>query len=160
VAGWLAAALAGQPLEVRSDDPRRDWTFTPDLAPALERVVEGPPAGHPVHLGSPFVYSDRALATLVLAQVRGTRGGAPTDRVPMAGLIEAPLHAPGLGPTPAAGPDPGRTGPASLPAGPRGPAPGRLKPPMVPSDIPALRGFAWTDPPTGIRAIVAGQVAA
>lgn len=73
VAGWLAAARDGQPLEVRSDDPLRDWTFTPDLAAALERVVDGPPAGHPVHLGSSHVVSDGAFAALISAQLPGTQ---------------------------------------------------------------------------------------
>ena len=40
------------------------------------------------------------------------------------------------------------------------PTAGQVKPPMVPSDIPALRGFGWTDPPAGLRALLAGEVAA
>lgn len=117
VADWLAAARDGQPLSVRSDDPPRDWTFTSDLAAALDRVVDGPSAGHPVHLGSPHVCKDRAFATLI------------ASRVPGAETVTVPAAEP-------------------------------LKPPMVPSDIPALRGFGWTDPPAGLRALLAGQVAA
>jgi nucleoside-diphosphate-sugar epimerase len=116
VAGWLGAARDGQPLAVRSDDPPRDWTFTSDLAPALARVVDGPSAGRPVHLGSPHVCRDRALATLIASQVPGTK----TVTVP---------------------------------------ATGRVKPPMVPSDIPSLRGFGWTDPHAGLRALLAEEVA-
>jgi nucleoside-diphosphate-sugar epimerase len=116
VAGWLAAAREGRPLAVRADDPARDWTFTPDLAPALERLAAGPAAGRAVHLGSPHVVRDGALAALVASEVPGT------ERV-------------------------------------RVPADGRVKPPMVPSDIPALRGFRWTDPAAGLQALMAGEVA-
>ncbi len=117
VARWLAAARGGQPLAVRSDDPTRDWTFTPDLASALERVVAGPSAGHPVHLGSPHVCTDMAFATLI------------ASRVPGAELVTVP-------------------------------APGPVKPPMVPSDIPALHDFGWTDPAAGLQVLLSGAVAA
>ncbi len=116
VAGWLAAARSARPLEVRSDDPARDWTFTSDLAPALERVVDGSSAGHPIHLGSPHVYRDSALADLIAGQLPGAES----------------VSVPGAGP---------------------------VKPPMVPSDVPALRGFDWTDPAAGVRALMATEVA-
>lgn len=116
VASWLAAARDGQPLEVRSDDPKRDWTFTGDLAAALERLADEPAAEHPVHLGSPHVITDRALATLIAGQV----SGAET---------------------------------VTMPAG------RRMKPPMIPSDIPALRGFDWTAPQAGLRTLLAEEVA-
>lgn len=87
VAGWLAAARDGQPLEVRSDDPKRDWTFTGDLAAALERLSDGPTAGHPVHLGSPHVVTDRALTTLIAGQVPG----AETVTVPAGGRVKPPM---------------------------------------------------------------------
>jgi len=117
VARWVAAARDGNPLEARSDDPRRDWTFTTDLAAALEKVVAGPSAGHPVHLGSPHVCTDMAFATLIASQVPGAE----------------PVTVPASGP---------------------------VKPPMVPSDIPALRGFDWTDPATGLRVLLSSEVAA
>ena len=116
VAQWLAAARAGQPLAVRADDPRRDWTFAPDLAPALARLAIGASAGRPVHLGSPHVVSDHALAALV------------RSHFPAATLATESVASP-------------------------------MKPPMAPSDIPALRGFAWTDPPTAV-ARLAAEVAA
>lgn len=116
VAGWLAAARDGEPLVVRSDDPKRDWTFTGDLAAALERLVDEPPAGHPVHLGSPHVCTDSAFAALIATHFPG---------------VETVT-------SPAAGP---------------------VKPPMVPSDISALYGFDWTDPPGGIEALLHGVVA-
>jgi UDP-glucose 4-epimerase len=97
---------------VRSDDPRREWTFAPDLAAALERAVEAGPMGRAIHLGSPHVWRDREVAGLIAASFPGTE-------VMMV------------------------------------PAEGRMKPPMVPSDVPGLRGFAWTDLPEGLRALVA-----
>lgn len=117
IGGWLAAASAGRPLEVRSDDPARDWSFAPDLAAALVRVAEGAAAGHPIHVGSGRVWRDRALAEEIAAAVGGVS------------LVSV-----------AAGPP--------------------MKPPMVPSDVPALRGFRWTDPSAGLRALVASEWAA
>jgi nucleoside-diphosphate-sugar epimerase len=114
VAAWRAAARDGRPLEVRSDDPERDWTFAPDLAPALARLLEGPAADRPVHLGSPHVVRDGDLADLVAALHPGV------ERVTV-------------------------------------PATGRVKPPMAPSDLPALRGFAWTDPASGLRTLGDGN---
>lgn len=110
VARWITAARAGQPLEVRADDPVREWTFAPDLARALERVVEGPPAGRPVHLGSPRVMRDSQVAALIAADVPGAK------------IVTVP-------------------------------AVGPVKPPMVPSDIAALRDFVWTDVPDGLRVL-------
>jgi nucleoside-diphosphate-sugar epimerase len=110
------AAQSGQPLAVRADDPQRDWTFAPDLAPALARLAIGASAGRPVHLGSPHVVSDHALAALV------------RSHFPAATLSTESVTSP-------------------------------MKPPMAPSDIPALRGFAWTDPPTAV-ARLAAEVAA
>jgi nucleoside-diphosphate-sugar epimerase len=104
-------------LAVRSDDPLRDWTFTPDLAPALERLVSAAPADRPVHLGSPDVWRDGDLADLIASRFPGsTRMSVP-------------------------------------PTGP-------VKPPMVPTDVPGLRDFDWTDPGTGLEALLAGEVAA
>jgi nucleoside-diphosphate-sugar epimerase len=112
VAEWLAAARAGRPLSVRTDDPARDWTFAPDLAPALARVAAGGSAGRPLHLGSPHVKTDRALAALVARRFPGTSLSVQ-------------------------------------------PAPTPLKAPMAPSDIPALRGFVWTDLDAGVAALLA-----
>jgi UDP-glucose 4-epimerase len=65
VAQWIAAAREGRPLPIRIDDPARDWTYAPDLAPALARLVSGPARPRAVHLGSPFVIRDRGLAAIV-----------------------------------------------------------------------------------------------
>ena len=107
VAQWLAAARAGRPLAVRADNPVRDWTFAPDLAPALAQVAAGASAGRPVHLASPYVMSDSALAALVC-------GHFPTA-MPAIEPVASPM-----------------------------------KPPMAPSDIPALHGLVWTDPPAAV----------
>jgi len=115
VARWLEAAQAGEPLDVRSDDPTREWTFAPDLAAALERVVEGARIGHPIHLGSPCIHRDSEIAALIAAAVSGT----DVQWVP---------------------------------------AEGRVKPPLIPSNVPALRDFAWTDVPTALSAIAAREV--
>lgn len=72
VARWLNAAREGRPLEVRTDGPPRDWTFAPDLAPALERLIRGTAAHGPVHLAGPYVLYDRALAELIASQLPGT----------------------------------------------------------------------------------------
>ncbi|MBL8137199.1 MAG: NAD-dependent epimerase/dehydratase family protein [Acidobacteria bacterium] len=94
VARWLAAARHGQPLLVPADDPRRDWTFTPDLAPALARLVAHPPAGRVVHLCSPFTRSDSAMAALIAAHVRG----AVCATGPAIGPAKAPMRASDLTP--------------------------------------------------------------
>jgi len=87
VANWMAAARGGEPLQVRADDPARDWTFTSDLAPALERLVSGTPAGRPVHLGSPHVYRDGAIATLITGLVPGSE----VVTVPGTGRVKPPM---------------------------------------------------------------------
>ena len=117
IGGWIAAALEGRPLEVRADDPLRDWTFTPDLAAALARIVAVPPAGRPIHLGSGQAWRDRAVAREIASAVGG---------------VEV----------------------ASVPAGPP------MKPPMIPSDVPAVRDFGWTDPRAWLRVLIASERAA
>jgi nucleoside-diphosphate-sugar epimerase len=39
---WVEAARAGGVLRVAANDPHRDWTFVPDLAPAIARLSAGP----------------------------------------------------------------------------------------------------------------------
>jgi UDP-glucose 4-epimerase len=65
VARWIDAAARGQPLSVPADDPRRDWNFAPDLAPALLRLTAAAPTGRPLHLTSGHVMHDSALARLI-----------------------------------------------------------------------------------------------
>lgn len=86
VARWIEAARQGQALEVRVDDPRRDWTYTPDLALALERLVRAPARAKPVHLTSGHVVRDRVLAGAI-AQAAGGRPLVETS-------VTAPLKPP------------------------------------------------------------------
>jgi nucleoside-diphosphate-sugar epimerase len=62
---WSDAAARGEALTVPADDPRRDWTWAPDLAPALLRVAASAPAGRALHLTSGHVLSDGQLARLI-----------------------------------------------------------------------------------------------
>jgi len=117
VARWMDAARDGRPIEVRADDPTRDWTFTPDLAPARVQMLAESPARRPVHLGSPHVVHDRELASWISDE---TGGGEVV----------------------------------TVPAG------ARVKPPMVPSDLSALRHVQWTTPRDGIRALVEAEAVA
>jgi nucleoside-diphosphate-sugar epimerase len=87
IARWVAAGRAGHPLEVRSDDPLREWTFAPDLAAALARIAGGPPAGRPVHLGSPHLYRDSEVAGLIAARF----SGAEVVTVPSDGALKPPM---------------------------------------------------------------------
>lgn len=89
VAEWLAAAEQGRPLMVRDDDPARDWTFAPDLAPALARLVDGAARVRPVHLASGEVLHDSALAELIAARY----AGVAIDRVPAPGPAKPPMAA-------------------------------------------------------------------
>lgn len=89
VARWLAAARDGQSLLVPADDPRRDWTFTPDLAPALARIIAHAPAAPVVHLCSPFTRTDSAMAALIAAHVTG----AVCATGPAIGPAKAPMQA-------------------------------------------------------------------
>ena len=72
VATWFAAARRGEPLVVAADDPARDWTFTPDLAPVVARLVAGRPASGPVHLCSPSVATDSVMAAHIAALMPGS----------------------------------------------------------------------------------------
>lgn len=117
VARWMAAANEGRSLEVRADDPAREWTFTQDLAPALERLIANPSPQRPIHLGSPYIARDAELAALIVEEV-------------------------------------GRGEILTVPAG------SPVKPPMTRSDLSAVRDVTWTDPVTGIRALVETEAAA
>lgn len=71
MAEWLAAAEHGRPLMVREDDPARDWTYAPDLAPALARLVDGAARVRPVHVASGQVLHDSELAARIAARYPG-----------------------------------------------------------------------------------------
>lgn len=68
VARLLDDARRGRPLHVASDDPRRDWTFSGDLAPAIDLLLAGPHHDRPVHLCSPHVVRDREWAELIASR--------------------------------------------------------------------------------------------
>lgn len=89
VARWMSDAREGRPLPVSADDPLRDWTFSEDLAPALARLVEEPGRGRPVHLCSPHVMRDSAMAALVAGHVTG----ATIRTVPAPAATKAPMRA-------------------------------------------------------------------
>ncbi|WP_306117623.1 MULTISPECIES: NAD(P)-dependent oxidoreductase [unclassified Roseitalea] len=73
VARYRADAAAGRPLIPAAGDPRREWTHVDDLAPALTRLLAGPPRAGAVHLCAPAVLRDSELAAIVAAAVPGTR---------------------------------------------------------------------------------------
>lgn len=63
LARLLEAGRAGAQLLVMDNDPVRDWTYGPDLAGAIQRLVGAGTGGAPVHLGSPHVRTDREIAS-------------------------------------------------------------------------------------------------
>ncbi len=77
---WLSDAAEGRPLTVAANDPRRDWTYAPDLAPAIARLIAGEGSARPLHLCTPDAQPDSALAALIAARHPGTRviSGAPS----------------------------------------------------------------------------------
>tara|TARA_B100000405_G_scaffold292902_1_gene244728 strand:- start:1119 stop:1859 length:741 start_codon:yes stop_codon:yes gene_type:complete len=68
VARWVAEARKGSSLEVRADDPLRDWTYTADLAPALERLTADRVEQSPVHLSNPETLRDSEVASLIASK--------------------------------------------------------------------------------------------
>jgi len=83
---WIDAARAGQDIAVSATNARRDWTFAPDLAPALARIVAGPGRVRPVHLCTPLAMADRDVASAIAARFPGasvTTGPAMPTKAPM-----------------------------------------------------------------------------
>jgi nucleoside-diphosphate-sugar epimerase len=62
---WCDAVARGDALSIPADDPRRDWTWAPDLAPALIRLAASGSADRPLHLTSGHILSDGQLARLI-----------------------------------------------------------------------------------------------
>lgn len=116
VQAWIEAARRGDVLRHDATDPRRDWTFAPDLGPAIDRLLSGPGRAQPIHLCAPNPPRD----TEVLARILRHHPTATH------------CTAPGQG----------------------------VKPPMVPSDMPALDGFAWTSLADGIAHLCRTEVSA
>lgn len=114
--GWIDVARKGEILQHDATDPRRDWTFAPDLAPAIDRLVAGAGRAQPIHLCAPNPPRDSEVVAQILRH-----HPAATERA-----------VPGQG----------------------------AKPPMVPSVLPALDGFAWTPIADGIARLCQAEVAA
>ena len=62
---WADRADRGEGIEVADPAPRRDWTFVPDLAPAIARLVQGPGYARPRHLCAPGPVSDAEVIALL-----------------------------------------------------------------------------------------------
>jgi UDP-glucose 4-epimerase len=83
---WIAAARAGLPIALGETDARRDWTYVPDLAPAIARIMAGPGSPRPRHLCQPVPVADSDLAREIAARHPGTqvrRVPAPRVKSPM-----------------------------------------------------------------------------
>lgn len=90
---WLDRAQLGQPIVVTSPDTRRDWTFAPDLAPALDAVLRRKPAmTGALHFTSGEVVQELDLARQIAALVSGVQvqvapDGLP-ERLPMTSMLD------------------------------------------------------------------------
>lgn len=62
---WVNRAERGEVIEVATPAPRRDWTFAPDLAPAIARLVSGPGDPRPRHLCAPHAVTDSDVIALL-----------------------------------------------------------------------------------------------
>lgn len=83
---WVDAARSGLPLEVGGTNARRDWTYVPDLAPAIALLVAGAGQVRPVHLCTPAIVADNDLATAIARRFPGTqirKVPAPASKAPM-----------------------------------------------------------------------------
>lgn len=116
VQDWINAAREGKALQHDPADPRRDWTFAPDLGPAIDRLVAGAGRAQPIHLCAPNPPTDSEVVAHILRHIPS----ATQHRV--------------LGQS--------------------------VKPPMAPSVLPALEGFAWTPIGDGIARLCQAKVAA
>lgn len=64
---WTIRAERGEVIDLASPAPRRDWTFVPDLAPAIVRLLQGPGEPGPRHLCAPDPVSDNEVLALLRA---------------------------------------------------------------------------------------------
>lgn len=65
LATWLAAAQAGRAITLPANDPRRDWTYAPDLAPVIARLLEVEGSARPLHLCTPDATPDSVVAAVI-----------------------------------------------------------------------------------------------
>lgn len=86
VQGWIDAARNGETLQHDATDPRRDWTFAPDLGPAIDRLFSGPGRAQPIHLCAPNPQCD----SKVVAQICHHYPAATQRKVPGQGA-KAPM---------------------------------------------------------------------
>jgi nucleoside-diphosphate-sugar epimerase len=82
---WVNRAERGEVIELATPAPRRDWTFAPDLAPAIARLVSGPGDPRPRHLCAPHAVTDIEVMALL-------RGHYP--RLSVRKVAAAPIKAP------------------------------------------------------------------
>lgn len=88
---WLDLAEAGEPVVVAIPDEHRDWTFAPDLAPAVRSLLDiEPKLSGVIHLTSADIISNLELAQTI-ASIAGAAEviSAPsnaTPRLPMASV--------------------------------------------------------------------------
>jgi UDP-glucose 4-epimerase len=96
VRSWLDAAESRSPLRVTTPDVRRDWTFAPDLAGAIDAALATDAAPSLVHLGSGEAVTDLALAETIAA-VTGARievvpEAVSATKAPMSSLFALPVR--------------------------------------------------------------------
>ncbi len=83
---WIDAARAGLPIAVGESNARREWTYVPDLAPAIARLASGAGRPSPVHLCTPAIVTDNDLAAAIAQRFPGTTIRtipAPIPKAPM-----------------------------------------------------------------------------
>jgi|SRR5215217_3447743 len=85
---WLDMALSGEPIIVEMPEERRDWTFAPDLAGALDALLHRqPPASGAFHLTSGQIFSNGEVARMIAGLVPGANVAVAevkrTPRLPM-----------------------------------------------------------------------------
>jgi UDP-glucose 4-epimerase len=91
---WINRAERGEVIEVADPAPRRDWTYVPDLAPAIARLLQGPGDARPRHLCAPVAVSDGEVIALLARHyphLAVRQGPAAPIKVPM-----KPSHFPAL----------------------------------------------------------------
>lgn len=81
----LDAAEAGEPLVLTSPEARRDWTWLPDVARAVERLIEARWSLPLWHCTSGRVCTDAELARAI-ARLTGTKAATARSNVPTPAL--------------------------------------------------------------------------
>jgi nucleoside-diphosphate-sugar epimerase len=92
---WMLDVEQGRPLMVAANDPRRDWTYAPDLALAIARLIDAPGSARPLHLCTPDAVADSALAALIATHhpaARIRRAPAQPTKPPMRPTSHAALE--------------------------------------------------------------------